>query len=105
MAACLRRGAGLFAACARRADVAVPRGARLLAADAKAGEPDAAAAAAAAAAVKRFVDAAKLKAHADKFKTVDDLLSKRRIALKEAGLTPKEVRGSGGTQRSSSAKP
>jgi hypothetical protein len=40
----LQRGAGLFAACARRADFAVPRGARLLAADAKAGEPDAAAA-------------------------------------------------------------
>ena len=99
----MQRGAGLFAACARRApDFAVPRGARLLAADAKAGEPDAAAAAAAAAAaesVKRFVEAAKLKTHADKFKTVDELLSKRRLALKEAGLTPREVRAAAAPHR------
>jgi len=92
----VQRGAGLFAACARRAvaDSAAPRAARSLAADAKAGEPDDAAAAVAAAAadaVKRFVEAAKLKTHADKFKTVDELLSKRRLALKEAGLTPREV--------------
>ena len=104
----MQRGAGVFAACARRAvaDFAAPRGARSLAADAKAGAGEADPAAAAAAAVTRFVEAAKLKAHADKFKTVDELLSKRRIALKEAGLTPKEVRCCGRhAARCANAKP
>lgn len=91
MAACARRAASLLAACARRAvgaDAAAPRGARLLSAEAKPGEPDAAAAAAAA----RFLQAAKLKVHADKFKTLDEVLAKKRRELKEAGLTPKEAR-------------
>ena len=89
--ACTRRAVGLLAACARRAvgsDAAAPRGARLLSVEAKAGEPGAAAAAAAA----RFLEAAKLKAHADKFKSLDEVLAKKRRELKEAGLTPKEAR-------------
>jgi len=92
MAACARRAAGVLAACVRRglggADAAAPRGARLLSAEAKAGEPGAAAAAAAA----QFLTSAKLKAHADKFKSLDEVLTKKRRELKEAGLSPKEVR-------------
>jgi hypothetical protein len=87
-----RRAAAVLAACVRRglggADAAAPRGARLLSAEAKAGEPDAAKAAEAA----QFLTSAKLKAHADKFKTLDEVLTKKRRELKEAGLTPKEVR-------------
>jgi len=94
-AACALRSAGALAACARRAvgaDALV--GARRLSAEAKAGEPDADAAAAAAAA--EFVKAAGLKAHADKFKTLDEVLTKKRRELKEAGMSPKEVRGARG---------
>lgn len=93
MAACARRASAVLA-CVRRglgADAAAPRGARLLSAEAKAGEPDAAKAAEAA----QFLTSAKLKAHADKFKTLDEVLTKKRRELKEAGLTPKEVRSRG----------